>query len=218
MSRFLRPILAASFAASLVALPSAPSDAARRSGAFDGQWSVVIYTTYGDCDRSLRYSLQIIGGLSYGWYLWHWPFILLAVAYFDHDKRYIRLGAALAALLVATAAYTLVENRVRFAKALTRSSAKRRRARLSCRSKLRKFANASTCSPRAIVHRPSCPVPRPEFPLRSIGCAKNAAWIAPAPSKPSNTSSPAAPFSGPFPRNKPSSPSDFSTKAGECSS
>ena len=59
MSHFLRPILAASFAASLVALPSAPSDAARRSSAYDGQWSVVIYTTYGDCDRSLRYSLQI---------------------------------------------------------------------------------------------------------------------------------------------------------------
>ena len=62
MSHFLRPILAASFAALLVALPSAPSDAARRPSAFDGQWSVVIYTTYGDCDRSLRYSLQIIGG------------------------------------------------------------------------------------------------------------------------------------------------------------
>jgi len=62
MSHFLRPILAASFAASLVALPSAPSDAARLSSAYDGQWSVVIYTTYGDCDRSLRYSLQIIGG------------------------------------------------------------------------------------------------------------------------------------------------------------
>ena len=62
MSHFLRPILAASFAALLVALPSAPSDAARRSSAYDGQWSVVIYTTYGDCDRSLRYSLQIIGG------------------------------------------------------------------------------------------------------------------------------------------------------------
>jgi hypothetical protein len=62
MSHFLRPIFAASFAMLLVALPSVPSDAARRSSAFDGQWSVVIYTTYGDCDRSLRYSLQIIGG------------------------------------------------------------------------------------------------------------------------------------------------------------
>jgi hypothetical protein len=62
MSHFLRPIFAASFAALLVALPSVPSDAARRASAFDGLWSVVIYTTYGDCDRSLRYSLQIIGG------------------------------------------------------------------------------------------------------------------------------------------------------------
>lgn len=62
MSYFLRPIFAASFVALLVALPSVPSDAARRSTAFDGSWSVVIYTTSGDCDRSLRYSLQIIGG------------------------------------------------------------------------------------------------------------------------------------------------------------
>jgi hypothetical protein len=62
MSNFLRPIFATLFVASLVALPSVPSDAARRSNAFDGSWSVVIYTTSGDCDRSLRYSLQIIGG------------------------------------------------------------------------------------------------------------------------------------------------------------
>jgi hypothetical protein len=62
MSHFLRPIFAASFVALLVALPSVPSDAARRTNAFDGSWSVVIYTTSGDCDRSLRYSLQIIGG------------------------------------------------------------------------------------------------------------------------------------------------------------
>jgi hypothetical protein len=62
MSHFLRPIFAASFVALLVALPSVPSDAARRTTAFDGSWSVVIYTTSGDCDRSLRYSLQIIGG------------------------------------------------------------------------------------------------------------------------------------------------------------
>ena len=62
MSNFLRPIFATLFVASLVALPSVPSDAARRTNAFDGSWSVVIYTTSGDCDRSLRYSLQIIGG------------------------------------------------------------------------------------------------------------------------------------------------------------
>lgn len=67
--------------------------------------------------------LQAIGRVSYSWYLWHWPFILLAVAWLDHDKVYIRLTAALLALGVASVAYTFVENRVRFAKALTRSSA-----------------------------------------------------------------------------------------------
>jgi hypothetical protein len=42
-----------------------PSDAAQRvarTKAFDGQWSVVIYTLQGDCDRSLRYSVRIMDG------------------------------------------------------------------------------------------------------------------------------------------------------------
>ncbi len=69
---------------------------------------------------SLR-PLRALGRVSYSWYLWHWPFILLAVAYFDIDQRSVRLGAALVALAVGIAAYTLVENRVRFAKALTGS-------------------------------------------------------------------------------------------------
>ena len=44
--------------------------------------------------------LQALGRVSYSWYLWHWPFILLAVAYFERDKRYIRLAAALVALVI----------------------------------------------------------------------------------------------------------------------
>ncbi len=40
-----------------------PSDAARaRSGAFDGLWSVSIYTQYGPCDPSYRYPARIAGG------------------------------------------------------------------------------------------------------------------------------------------------------------
>ena len=69
---------------------------------------------------SLR-PMRALGRVSYSWYLWHWPFILLAIAYFDKDKRSLRLAAVLVALGVATVAYTLVENRVRFAKALTGS-------------------------------------------------------------------------------------------------
>jgi hypothetical protein len=62
MKNFLRAIFIFPIAALLVASASIPSGAAGRPSAFDGQWSVVIYTLHGDCDRSLRYSLNIVGG------------------------------------------------------------------------------------------------------------------------------------------------------------
>jgi hypothetical protein len=58
----LRSIFVAAFAAFLVASIIPQSNAASRPGVFDGDWSVVIYTLKGDCDRSLRYSLRIVGG------------------------------------------------------------------------------------------------------------------------------------------------------------
>lgn len=42
--------------------PAAPPAEAAKLRAFDGVWSVVIYTTRGDCDRALRYSLRIVNG------------------------------------------------------------------------------------------------------------------------------------------------------------
>jgi hypothetical protein len=62
MKNFLRPIFAVILAALLVMSAGVPSDAVAgaRPGAYDGNWSVVIYTLQGDCDRSLRYSLQIV--------------------------------------------------------------------------------------------------------------------------------------------------------------
>ena len=62
MKNVLRSIFVATVAALLVASASLPSNAARRPNAFDGEWSVVIYTLRGDCDRALRYSLRIVGG------------------------------------------------------------------------------------------------------------------------------------------------------------
>ena len=62
MKNVLRSILVATIAGLLVASASIPSEAARRAArtrAFDGVWSVVIYTLHGDCDRALRYSLRI---------------------------------------------------------------------------------------------------------------------------------------------------------------
>ncbi len=64
MKNLLRPIFAAIFVALAATSASTPSDAARRStlAAYDGEWSVVIYTLRGDCDRSLRYSVRIVNG------------------------------------------------------------------------------------------------------------------------------------------------------------
>ena len=62
MKKILRSIFVVTMGALLVAIASVPSDAARRVAAryaYDGQWSVVIYTLYGDCPRALRYSLRI---------------------------------------------------------------------------------------------------------------------------------------------------------------
>jgi hypothetical protein len=62
----LRSIFVAAIAALLVASGSLPSDAVARQvprpNAFDGHWSVVVYTLQGDCDRALRYSVRIVDG------------------------------------------------------------------------------------------------------------------------------------------------------------
>jgi hypothetical protein len=66
MKNVLRAICAAALAALLVTSASLPSDAVAapvaRPSAFDGQWSVVIYTLRGDCGRSLRYAVRIVDG------------------------------------------------------------------------------------------------------------------------------------------------------------
>ena len=65
MKNVSRSIFMVTIAALLVASASIPSEAAHRAArtrAFDGVWSVVIYTLYGDCDRALRYSLRIYDG------------------------------------------------------------------------------------------------------------------------------------------------------------
>jgi hypothetical protein len=66
MMNVVRSIFVAAAAAFLVAGASVPSDAAGRESsrtrAFDGGWSVIIYTLQGDCSQSLRYSLRIVDG------------------------------------------------------------------------------------------------------------------------------------------------------------
>ena len=46
----------------LMAVTASPSDAASRTRAFDGLWSVSINTQNGSCPASLRYPVAIVGG------------------------------------------------------------------------------------------------------------------------------------------------------------
>jgi peptidoglycan/LPS O-acetylase OafA/YrhL len=66
--------------------------------------------------------LQWVGRVSYSWYLWHWPFILLAVQATSRDTLGVRLAAAVVALGVATLAQAVVENPARFDPRLVASS------------------------------------------------------------------------------------------------
>ncbi len=76
--------------------------------------------------------------MSYSWYLWHWPFIVLAVAAVGRDDTVVRTVAALISLPVAYAAFRLVENPIRFGSlrmgALGRTYGHGRRARDRCRT------------------------------------------------------------------------------------
>jgi len=65
--------------------------------------------------------MQSIGRVSYSWYLWHWPFVVLAVAWLDNDRVPVRLTAVLLSLPVAYVTYSFYERPVRFSPWLTRS-------------------------------------------------------------------------------------------------
>ena len=56
-------VIAVVMAGFLMAFAATPSDAARRpTRAFDGMWSVSIFTQSGPCDPSYRYPARIIDG------------------------------------------------------------------------------------------------------------------------------------------------------------
>jgi peptidoglycan/LPS O-acetylase OafA/YrhL len=65
--------------------------------------------------------LRGIGRLSYSWYLWHWPFLLLAPAVIGHRLGLSeRLATVLLSALAALITLVCLENPVRFAPALRR--------------------------------------------------------------------------------------------------
>jgi peptidoglycan/LPS O-acetylase OafA/YrhL len=67
-----------------------------------------------------RQPLQRIGRISYSWYLWHWPVLVLAPAVVGHTlATWQNLFLALASAFLAVATTNLLENRIRFSRALS---------------------------------------------------------------------------------------------------
>ncbi|WP_127360055.1 acyltransferase family protein [Actinacidiphila soli] len=59
-----------------------------------------------------------LGGMSYGWYLWHWPFLIIGPKALGRpDSIPLALALCAAALLLASVTLRLVENPVRFHRA-----------------------------------------------------------------------------------------------------
>jgi peptidoglycan/LPS O-acetylase OafA/YrhL len=57
--------------------------------------------------------LQFIGSRSYSWYLWHWPFVVFAMALFPGVQIGGTIVAAIASLLAATLTFRFVERPIR---------------------------------------------------------------------------------------------------------
>src|SRR5690606_36344990 len=79
--------------------------------------SVPASATWVDRVLGLRL-MQRFGDVSYSWYLWHWPLVVLTTTAVQDDAVWIKVLASLAALGAAVATYRWVENPVRFSPAL----------------------------------------------------------------------------------------------------
>ena len=67
--------------------------------------------------------LQSLGRLSYSWYLWHWPVLVLG-ATFAGDGRAARVTLAVGALVPAALTHRYIENPIRHSRALATSGAR----------------------------------------------------------------------------------------------
>lgn len=57
---------------------------------------------------------QTLGTLSYSWYLWHWPFLVLSSALHPNISVAGKIGVAAASLIVAAFTHYFIENPIRF--------------------------------------------------------------------------------------------------------
>ena len=57
--------------------------------------------------------MQAIGRVSYSWYLWHWPVLLLGAVLLDATNGWIRLALVVFSLLLATLSYRYFETPIR---------------------------------------------------------------------------------------------------------
>ncbi len=68
----------------------------------------------GGVDRLLSLKpMQAIGRISYAWYLWHWPALLLGAAVLNFGNAWVRLSLVLASLVVAALSYRFFETPIR---------------------------------------------------------------------------------------------------------
>jgi peptidoglycan/LPS O-acetylase OafA/YrhL len=58
--------------------------------------------------------LQFLGRLSYSWYLWHWPFLVLSAALLPNISVVGKTAVAAISLVIAAVTHRLVENPIRF--------------------------------------------------------------------------------------------------------
>ena len=58
--------------------------------------------------------LQFLGRLSYSWYLWHWPFLVLSAALLPNISIVGKIAVAAISLVIAAVTHRLVENPIRF--------------------------------------------------------------------------------------------------------
>jgi hypothetical protein len=60
--------------------------------------------------------MQVIGKISYSWYLWHWPVLVLGTAAFNRPDVGFQILLAIVSLAFAAVAYNTVESPIRYSK------------------------------------------------------------------------------------------------------